>query len=98
MENPLKCHWTLKNAQTFRADPFISVKKPIYYTRVRAQIINHMRHIENFLLPYINSSLDIYLANGEMTRNKVKVKGIEILSPTSLLSTGIFVDNQCGET
>ena len=29
MENSLKCHWTLKNVQTFRAEPFISVKKPI---------------------------------------------------------------------
>ena len=27
MENSLKCHWTLKNVQTFRAEPFISVKK-----------------------------------------------------------------------
>ena len=52
-------------------------KKPIYYTRVRVQIINHMRHIANFLLPYINSSLDSYLANGQVTRNKVRVKGIE---------------------
>ena len=28
MENSLKCHWTLKNVQTVRAEPFISVKKP----------------------------------------------------------------------
>ena len=29
MEKSWKCHWTLKNVQTFRAEPFISVKKPI---------------------------------------------------------------------
>ena len=65
---------------------------------MRAQIINHMRHIENFPLPNINSSLDSYLANGQMARNKVRVKGIEILSPASLLSTVIFVYTQFGDT
>ena len=29
MENSLKCHWTLKNVQTFRAEPFISVNSNI---------------------------------------------------------------------
>ena len=29
MENSLKCHRTLKNVQTCRAEPFVSVKKPI---------------------------------------------------------------------
>ena len=48
---------------------------------MRAQIINHM-----------NSSLDSYLVNGQMTKNKVRIKGIEILSAASLLSTvDIFV-------
>ena len=36
---------------------------------MRAQIINHM-----------NSSLDSYLVNGQMARNKVRVKGIESLN------------------
>ena len=68
----------------FRALSYAVTGREIYYTRVRAQIINHMmRHIENFLLSNINSSLDSYLANGQMARNKVRVKGIEILSPTS---------------
>ena len=65
---------------------------------MRAQIINHVGHIVNFLLLNINSSLEGYLANGQVTRKKVRVTGIEILSPASLLSTGIFVYNQCGET
>ena len=29
MKNSLKCHWTLRNVQTFRAEPFICVQKPI---------------------------------------------------------------------
>ena len=64
--------------------------KQIYYTGVRAQIINHMRHIENFL-PNINCLLDSYLANSHIARNKVRVKGTEILSPASHLSTDMFV-------
>ena len=53
-----------------------------------------MRHIENFLLPAnVNSSLD-----SQMARNKVRVRGIEILSPASLLSTDIFVYTQFGDT
>ena len=83
----------------FRALSYAITGRQIYYTRVRAQIINHMRHIENFLLPIdINSSLDSYLANVQMDRNKVRVKGIKILSPASLLSTDIFVYTQFGDT
>ena len=41
--------------------------KEIYYTPVTSRIINHM-----------NSSLDNYLVNSQMARNKVRVKGIEI--------------------
>ena len=61
--------------------------REIYYTRVRAQIINNM-----------NSSLDSYLVNGQMARNKVRVKSIQILSAASLLSTDIFVCTQFGDT
>ena len=77
----------------FRALSYAVTGRQIYYTRVGAQIINHMRHIENFLLPNINSSLDSYLANDQMFRNKVRVRvrGIEILRPASLLFTDIFV-------
>ena len=42
---------------------------------MRAQIINDM-----------NSSLDSYLVNGQMARNTVRVKGIEILLLLLLLS------------
>ena len=51
------------------------------------QIINHM-----------NSSLDSYLVNSQMVRNKFRVKGIEILSAVSLSSTDIFVYTQFGDT
>ena len=53
-----------------------------------------MRYIESCLRPNVNSSLDSYLANSQMARNKVRVKGIEILSPASLLSTDVFVYTQ----
>jgi len=46
----------------------------------------------------MNSSLHNYLVNGQMARNKVRVKGIEILSAPSPLSTDIFVDTQFGDT
>ena len=52
-----------------------------------SQIINHM-----------NSLLDSYLVNGQMARNKVRVKGIEILDAAPLLSTDIFVYTQFGGT
>ena len=61
--------------------------RQIYYTQVRAQIINHM-----------NSSLDSYLVSGQMARKKVRVKGIETLSASSLLSTDIFVYTRFGDT
>ena len=57
--------------------------RQIYYTRVRAQIINLM-----------NSSSDSYLVIGQMAREKVRVKGIEISSAASLLSTDIVVYTQ----
>jgi len=46
----------------------------------------------------MNSSLDSHLTNGQMARNKVRVKGIERLSTASLLSTEIFVCTQFGES
>ena len=46
----------------------------------------------------MNSSSDSYLVIGQMAREKVRVKGIDILSAASLLSTDIFVYTQCGDT
>ena len=46
----------------------------------------------------MNSSSDNYLVIGQMAREKVRVKGIEILSTASLLSTDIFVYTQFGDT
>ena len=45
----------------------------------------------------MNSSLDNDLVNGQMARNKVRVKGREILSAPSLLSTDIFGYTQFGD-
>ena len=46
----------------------------------------------------MDSSLDNYLVNGQMARNKVRVKGLEILCAASLLSIDIFVYIQFGDT
>ena len=43
-------------------------------------------------------SSEYCLVNGQLARNKVRVKGIEILSAASLLSTDIFVYTQFGDT
>ena len=75
-----------KHTETFvPALSYALTGRQIYNTRIRAQIINHW-----------NSSLDSYLVNGQMTRNKVRLKGIEILSTASLLSPDIFVYIQFG--
>ena len=41
----------------FRALSYAVTGRQIYYTRVRAQIINHMRHIETFLIPMTKADL-----------------------------------------
>ena len=46
----------------------------------------------------MNCSSDSYLAIGQMAREKVKVKGIEILSAASLLSIDIFVYTKFWDT
>ena len=46
----------------------------------------------------MNSSSDSSLVIGQMAREKVRAKGIEILSAASLLSTEIFVYTQFGDT
>ena len=45
-----------------------------------------------------HETLHNYLVNGQMARNKVRVKGIEILSAPSFLSTDIFLYTQFGDT
>ena len=64
---------------------------------MRAQIINHMKDIEHFLLPHMNTSLDNHLANSQMANNGVWGTDIEISSAASLLSTDIFVYTQFGD-
>ena len=82
----------------FRALSYAVSGRQVYHTQMRAQIINHMYHIEHFLLPHTNRSLNSYLANSHMTRNGVWGTDIEIFSAASLLSTDIFVYTQFGET
>ena len=81
----------------FRALSYVITGRQVYHSQMRARIVNHMKHIENFLLPHINSSLDSYLANSQMARNGVWGTEIEILSAASLLSTDIFIYTQFGD-
>ena len=46
----------------------------------------------------MDSLSDSYLVIGQMAREEARVKGIEILSAASLLSTDIFVYTQFGDT
>jgi len=82
----------------FRALSYAVTGRQVYHTQIRAQILNQMKHIEHFLLPHMNSSLDSYLANSQMARNGVWGTDIGILSAASLLSTDIFVYTQFGDT
>ena len=84
----------------FRAFSYVITGRQVYHTKVREQIINHMRHIEHFLLPHMKTSLDSYLATcrSHMARNGVWGTDIEILSAASLLSTDVFVYTKFGET
>ena len=55
----------------FRALSYAVTGRQVYHTQMRAQIINHVKDIEHFLLLHMNSSLDSYLANSQMARNGV---------------------------
>ena len=72
----------------FRAFSYVITGRQVYHTKVREQIINHMRHTKHFLLPHMKTSLDSYLATcrSHMARNGVCRTDIEILSAASLLS------------
>ena len=64
LETPSKLVQILDDGNCiFLALSYAVTDRQVYYTRVRAQIMNHMKHIENSLLPHTNSSLDSYLAN-----------------------------------
>ena len=71
----------------FQALSYAVTVRQICYTRVIAQIINQL-----------DSPLHSYLVNGQIARNKVRVKGIEILSTASLFSTDIFIYTQFWDT
>ena len=72
--------------------------KQVYHTEVRNKIIYHMRSIENFLVPHMNTSLNCYLHKTGMAQSGVWGTYIEILSVSSLLSTDIFVYTKFGHT
>jgi len=82
----------------FRALSYAITGRQVYHAEVRNKIINHMRSIEKFLVPHMNTSLNCYLHKTGMTQSGVWGTDIEILSASSLLSTDIFVYTKFGDT
>ena len=82
----------------FRALSYVMTDRQVYHAQVRNKIINHMRSIENVLVPHINTSLKCYLDKTGMAESGVWGTDIEILSASSLLSTDIFVYTKFGNT
>jgi len=82
----------------FRALSYVITGRQVYHAQVRNKIINHMRSIENILVPHINTSLKCYLHKTGVAQSGVWGTDIEILSASSLLSTDIFVYTKFGKT
>ena len=82
----------------FRALSYVITGQQLYHAQIRHKIINHMKNIEKFLMPHMNTSLNCYLDKTGMAESGVWGTDIEILSASSLLSTDIFVYTKFGNT
>ena len=80
----------------FRAFSYIITGRQIYHATLRERIVEHMKHITEFLVPHINTSLDCYLAKTKMATSGVWGTDIEIFAASSLFSTDIFVYSKFG--
>jgi len=69
-----------------------------YHANIREKVVDHMKHIDTFLMPYIKTSLNCYLHTTGMAQSGVEGADIEILVASSLLSTDILVYTKCGHT
>ena len=45
----------------FRALSYVITGQQFYHAQIRHKIINHMKNIENFLVPHMNTLLNCYL-------------------------------------
>ena len=80
----------------FRAFSYIMTGRQIYHATLRERIVEHMKHITEFLVPHINTSLDCCLAKTKMATSGVWGTDIEIFAASSLFSTDIFVYSKFG--
>lgn len=82
----------------FRALSYAITGRQRYHANIREKIVDHMKHIDRFLTPYIKTSLNCYLHTTGMAQSGVGGTDIEILVASSLLSTDILVNTKCGHT
>ena len=80
----------------FRALSYIITGRQIYHMTVRHKILEHMRSIENLLLPHMNMSLNNYFLASGMANETVWGTDTEIFAASSLLSTDIYVYTNTG--
>ena len=80
----------------FRAFSYIITGRQIYHMTVRHKILEHMRSIENLLLPHMNMSLNNYFLASGMANETVWGTDTEIFAASSLLSTDIYVYTNTG--
>lgn len=80
----------------FRALSYVITGRQVYHSVVRYKILDHMRTIENQLLPHMNMSLSNYIQSSGMGREGVWGTDIEIFAAASLLSTDIYVYGSAG--
>ena len=64
----------------FRALSYVITGQQLYHAQIRHKIINHMKNIEKFLMPHMNTSLNCYLDKTGMAESGVWGTDIEILS------------------
>ena len=82
----------------FRALSYAITGRQRYHANIREKIVDHTKHIDRFLTPYIKTSLNCYLHTPGMAQSGVGGTDIEILVASSLLSTDILVYTKCGHT
>ena len=80
----------------FRALSYIITGRQIYHMTVRHKILEHMRSIENLLLPHMNMSLNNYFLASGMANETVWGTDTETFAASSLLSTDIYVYTNTG--
>jgi hypothetical protein len=80
----------------FRALSYVITGRQVYHHVIRHKLLDHMRSIENLLLPHMGMSLNNYFQSSGMHRERVWGTDIEIFAASSLLSTDIYVYTNVG--